>query len=177
MKLHLPDSIRMAGHYENLWAVDEEGLFLLLFEMHHQHPGDALAAHPPTSKQHYHLWVIEEQLPVELRRLYYRELYGPASRFDANNGNCLGADAYEWTLIHPTAKDRARALCATYLIAMIKQLYDEGVDHPILDHLRDQFSDQASEAGCNYEPDHDHEDWNEKSFDELFAPLEEGYKP
>lgn len=46
-------------------------------------------------------------------------------------------------------------------------------DHPILDHLRDQFSDQASEAGCGYEPDHDHEDWNEKRFGDLFAPLED----
>lgn len=164
----------MAGRYEKLWAEQEDELLELLYELHHQHPGAPILPAPVRLR---YLWVIEEQLPVELRRLYYRELYGPASRFDENNGNCLGADAYEWTLIHPSAKERARALCSTYLIAMIKQLYDEGVDHPILDHLRDQFGDQASEAGCNYEPDHDREDWNEKHFDELFAPLEVGYKP
>lgn len=177
MKLHLPHSVLMAGRYENLWRLEEQELFVLLYELHHLVTGNGLGCYPELKERLHYLWLVEERLPVELRRLYYRELYGPASRFDENNGNCLGSDAYEWTLIHPTAKERARALCATYLIAMTKQLYDEGVDHPILDHLRDQFSDQASEAGCNYEPDHDHEDWNEKHFDQLFAPLEEGYKP
>ena len=176
MKLHLPNSVLMAGHYENLWSLHEDGLFMLLFELHHQHTGTETDACPPASKRLHHLWVIEEQLPVELRRLYYHELLRPASAADDVCGG-IGNAAYEWSMIHPAAKERARALCATYLIAMIKQLYDEGVDHYILDLLRSQFSDQASEAGCNYEPDHDQEAWDEKRFAELFAPLEEGYKP
>lgn len=167
----------MAGRYERLWAEEEVELFILLYELHTLVTGVVRSRLPDFSEELTELWFIEEELPAEFRRLYYRELCGTARRFDENNGHCLGADAYEWTLIHPSAKERARALCATYLIAMIKQLYDEGVDHSILDHLRDLFSDQASEAGCNYEVDHDQETWNEKRFDELFAPLEEGYKP
>jgi hypothetical protein len=177
MKLHLPHSVLMVAPYHHLWRLDEQELFVLLYELHHLVTGNGLGCYPELKERLHHLWVIEEQMPVELRRLYYRELYGPASRFDENNGNCLGSDAYEWCLIHPTAKERARALCATYLIAMIKQLYDEGVDHPILDHLRDQFSDQASEAGATMELDHDPCDWVEKSFNQLFEPLGEGYRP
>ena len=177
MKLHLPNCIQMAGLYKDLWRLPENETFQHLLGLHQLVTTIGLGCYPAIRERLDVAWLVEERLPVELRRLYYRELYGPASRFDESNGNCLGSDAYEWTLIHPTATERARALCATYLIAMIKQLYDEGVDHPILDHLRDRFSDQASEAGCTYEVDHDQETWNEKHFDALFAPLEEGYKP
>lgn len=117
------------------------------------------------------MWDAECKLPVRLRRLYYRELLGPARRFDADHGNCLGDDAYEWTLVHASAEERAKAFVATHLIAKLKQLYDDGTEHRVILGLAELYRDQASEAGCGYEPDHDWEAWEEGCFAELFAPL------
>lgn len=127
----------------------------------------------------YAMWCAEGRMPHSLRRLYYRELCGPAARFDASNGSCLGSDAYEWTLIHPEAKDRARAFVRTHIIARLAELYDDGqlVDHPILLGLQDEFVVVAAELGRAHEPDFDHEAWIEQNFEELFAPLREGYRP
>lgn len=173
----IPAAIPFVGYYEQLWRLEDFELLTLLCAMHYRATGNLQKREPRSDDYFNVLWQIEEELPVHLRRLYYRELLGKATRFDENNGNCLGSDAYEWTIIHPSAKDRAKALASTYLIAMLKLCYDEGADVPTLDGLRDTFSDQASEAGCGYELDHDSEDYAEKRFAELFAPLEVGYKP
>jgi len=84
----------------------------------------------------------------------------------------LDAAYHEWYLIRLTPMTRALAACRTYLLAMLKLLYEEGADHPALDALREEFSIQASEAGCGYEPDHEPDVWEEKCFDALFSPLE-----
>jgi hypothetical protein len=116
---------------------------------------------------------------VGLRRLYYRELLRPASRFDDSNGGCLGADAYEWTVVHPKAEERARAFVATHAIAKLAELYDDGQigENRWLLTLDDDFGVEAAENGCDREPDFDREAWTEKKFEELFAPLREGYRP
>lgn len=125
----------------------------------------------------YAMWCAEERMPVRLRRLYYRELLAPAYRFDESNGNCLGSDAYEWTLIHPRAEDRARAFVKTHALAKLCEIYDAGGEHEVLDQFREEFSTAAAEAGADRELDHDPEQWQEDRFAELFGPLREGYKP
>lgn len=125
----------------------------------------------------YAMWCVEERMPVAYRRLYYRELHGPATRFDASNGNCLGADAYEWTLIHPKAVERARAYVRTCILARLAEFYDAGEDHEMLEHLRDEAKIEAAESGADREGGFDLELYEERYFEELFAPLREGYRP
>lgn len=125
----------------------------------------------------YAMWCAEERLPVAYRRLYHRELIGPAIRFDISNGNCLDYDAYEWTLIHPEAVDRAHAYVRTHILARLAEFYDAGDDHVMLDYLRENAAIEAAETGADREGDFDLELFYESFFDYLFAPLREGYKP
>jgi len=118
------------------------------------------------------MWLYEEKMPESLRRLYYRELYGPATRFDASNGNVLDAAAYEWTIVHPTGIDRMRAFVSTHLIARLMEIYDAGEhEHPVLERLTEEFGIAAAEYGADREACFDSEAWTEGKFEELFKPL------
>lgn len=145
---------------------------------HFQDPAHPVfATGPRYTESLYAMWCAEERMPVAYRRLYYRELHGPTARFDASNGYCLGADAYEWTLIHPKAVERARAYVRTCILARLAEFYDAGEDHEMLDYLRDEANIEAAESGADREGDFDLELHEEQYFEALFAPLREGYKP
>jgi hypothetical protein len=123
----------------------------------------------------YAMWCAEERMPERLRRLYSRELVGDCARFDKSFGNYLPQATYEWALIHPGT--RTKAFARTHVIARLCEIYDAGGEHPHLEKLREDFSIAAAEEGVDRELDFNLEDWEEKKFDELFAPLREGYKP
>ncbi len=134
---------------------------------------------PPYTTDPQVMWDAEERMPVALRRLYYRSLLQPAFDFDEGNGNCLGADAYEWTVVHPKTQARARAFVSTHIIAALQELYTRSPnsDHPALEFLRGEFAAKAIAEGIGTKGYFDAEEWEREQFDDLFAPLKEGYKP